>query len=274
MSKVRPFRGMTMQTQHSTTSRKHWRQPPYLPTLTECTHKCDDRCLEKTAVGAVLQQYVDGQWQPISFFSKKLQPAETQYSTFDRELLGIYLAIKHFCYFLEGRTFYVITHHKPLIYAFGTRTDHYTPRQSRHLDYISQFTTDLRYIKGTENSVANALSRMEANALIQDSTPMIDFATMAQAQRSDPELQRILESPQASSLQLVEFQLYTTDQTLYCDTSTGVPRPFVPANLRRPIFDSLHSLSHSGIRATRHLITARYVWPKINNRLRQCQFFH
>lgn len=39
-----------------------------------------------SAVGAVLQQYVDGQWQSIP---KKLQPAETRYSAFDRELLAI-----------------------------------------------------------------------------------------------------------------------------------------------------------------------------------------
>ena len=98
------------------------------------------------AVGAVLQQYVDGHWQPISFFSKKLSQAETHYSTFDRELLAVYLAIKHFRYFLEGRVFHVVTDHKPLTHALSGRTDRYTPRQSRHLDFISQFTTDLRYI--------------------------------------------------------------------------------------------------------------------------------
>ena len=54
------------------------------------------------AVGAVLQQLVDGNWCPIAFFSKGLKPAETRYSTFDRELLAIYLAVKHFRYFLEG----------------------------------------------------------------------------------------------------------------------------------------------------------------------------
>ncbi len=46
-----------------------------------------------TAVGAVLQQNINGKWNPISFFSKKTTPAETRYSTFDstfvdRELLG------------------------------------------------------------------------------------------------------------------------------------------------------------------------------------------
>ena len=30
------------------------------------------------AVGGVLQQYLNGMWQPLSFFSKKLNPAETR----------------------------------------------------------------------------------------------------------------------------------------------------------------------------------------------------
>ena len=69
-----------------------------------------------SAVGAVLQQCVNGQWQPISFFSKKLKPSETRYSTFNRELLAIYLSIKHFRHFLEGRIYHVITNHKPLTF--------------------------------------------------------------------------------------------------------------------------------------------------------------
>ena len=48
------------------------------------------------AVGGVLQQCVDNVWQPLSFFSKKLSPAETRYSAFDRELLAIYATIRHF----------------------------------------------------------------------------------------------------------------------------------------------------------------------------------
>ena len=55
-----------------------------------------------TYVGAVLQQCIDCEWCPIPFFSKKLKPSETCYSTFDHELLAIYLAVKHFLHFLEG----------------------------------------------------------------------------------------------------------------------------------------------------------------------------
>ena len=42
-----------------------------------------------TAVGAVLQQQIDSVWSPLGYFSRKLTPAETRYSTFDRELLAV-----------------------------------------------------------------------------------------------------------------------------------------------------------------------------------------
>ncbi|CAH4034437.1 unnamed protein product [Pieris brassicae] len=49
-----------------------------------------------SCVGAVLQQYVDNKWKPLGYFSQKNSDAQTKYSTYDRELLAIYLAIRHF----------------------------------------------------------------------------------------------------------------------------------------------------------------------------------
>ena len=51
------------------------------------------------AIRAVLQQQIKDEWKPIAFFSRREKPAETRYSTFDRELLTIYLAIKYFSTF-------------------------------------------------------------------------------------------------------------------------------------------------------------------------------
>ena len=52
------------------------------------------------SVGAVLAAE-DG--APLAFFSKKLGPAEMKYSAFDRELLAVFLCLKHFPHMLEGR---------------------------------------------------------------------------------------------------------------------------------------------------------------------------
>ena len=229
-----------------------------------------------TAVGAVLQQLIDNTWRPIAFFSKTLKPQETRYSTFDRELLAVYLAIKHFRYFIEGRQFYVSTDHKPLIFALQSHSDKYTPRQLRHLDFISQFTSDIRHVSGTENCVADALSRIEANALHQSTPVVIDFKAIAEAQQTDSETSQLQST--STSLQLQPLPVPTSNLTLLCDMSTGVPRPYVPQQFRKTVFDSLHSLSHPSIRATQRLITSRYVWPSINQDVRnwakcclQCQ---
>ena len=88
--------------------------------------------------------------------------------------------MKHFRYSIEGRTFYILTDHKPLVFALHTRSDKHSPRQARHLDFIAQFTSDLRHVRGEANVPADVLSRMEANALHPNSPPVSDFRAMAE----------------------------------------------------------------------------------------------
>jgi hypothetical protein len=88
----------------------------------------------------------------LGFYSKKLTAAETRYSTFDRELLGVYSAILHFHHFLEGRQFAVWTDHKPLVGALLRLSDPRSDRQRRQLSFVAEFMTDVRYITGNSNS--------------------------------------------------------------------------------------------------------------------------
>ncbi|BHF68484.1 hypothetical protein SprV_0301151900 [Sparganum proliferum] len=214
------------------------------------------------AVGAVLQQHLAGSTQPLAFFSKKLLPAETRYSTFGRELLAIYLAVKHFRHFLEGQEFTIFTDHKPLTFSIHSRSDKLSPREIRHLDYISQFTSDIRHIDGSRNEVADELSRPSIAHL--QLSPGIDLAEMAAEQRR-------VGSPcdeDASGLQLQELPLKTGNGTILCDVSTPSHRPFVPPSLRRKVFSSLHNLSHPGSRATDKLVSDRFVWPAMHKDLK------
>jgi transposase InsO family protein len=59
------------------------------------------------------------------------------------------------------------------------------------------------------------------------------------------------------------------------NTSSGVFRPLVPATFRRPIFDAIHGLAHPGIRASKRLISSRFVWPGLASQVaawcRDCQ---
>ena len=82
-------------------------------------------------------------------------------------------------------------------------------------------------------------------------------------------MQRYREDPNSSPFTLQDHPLPTSNGTITCDVSTGKPRPFIPPGFRRSIFNSLHNLSHPGIKATQRLITERYVWPNINRDVRQ-----
>ncbi|GBN40108.1 Transposon Ty3-I Gag-Pol polyprotein [Araneus ventricosus] len=175
-----------------------------------------------TAIGAVLQQYENSTWKPIAFYSKKLNDTQQNYSTYDRELLGIYLSVKHFKHYLEGRTFTIYTDHKPLTFAFHQKLDKAAPRQARQLNYISQFSTDIKYIKGENNIVADTLSRVTE-------VSSIDYNQIADAQTQDEELKSL---QTITSLNLKEYPL-PSGKYLWCETSTSKIRPYIPEAFRK-----------------------------------------
>jgi hypothetical protein len=158
-----------------------------------------------------------------------------------------------------------LTDHKPLTYALHNSLNRHSPREICHLDFISQSTTDLRHVSGNANPVVDALSRIAT--LTPSST--IDFDAMACAQHHDEELNKIRNDSSSSTTELRDHPIPTSKNHITCDISTGKPRPFVPKAFRRTIFNSLHNLSHPGIKATQRLITERYVWPSINRDVRQ-----
>jgi hypothetical protein len=99
-------------------------------------------------VGAVLQQWSPKGWQPLSFYSKKLDVTQRKYSTFDRELLAVYLAVRHFRFLLEGGQFHVETDHKPLTFALHRTSEPWSARQQRQLSFLAEFTSDIRHVSG------------------------------------------------------------------------------------------------------------------------------
>jgi cleavage and polyadenylation specificity factor subunit 1 len=214
-----------------------------------------------SAVGASLNQLRkasnEQSIEPLAFFSSKLSPAQQKWSTFDRELYAMYAAIRHFKHMLEGRPFTIFTDHRPLTYAFFQKSDKCSPRQLRHLDYIGQYSTDIQFVKGSENIPADMLSRLEALEL----PTVLDYTAIAQAQNTDKELQELMQSD--TSLKFQKMVVPGTDVQLVCDTSTRYVRPYLPLEFRKNAFHTLHNLAHPGVKATVKLLTSRFVWPAI-----------
>jgi RNase H-like domain found in reverse transcriptase len=111
-------------------------------------------------LGAVISQ--DG--KPIASYSRKLNPAQTWYTTMEWELLSIVETLKEYRIILLGHEIEVFTDHQNLVYKHFNTTE----RVMQWRQLIEEFGPKLTYIKGENNIVADALSCMamtEANFL-------------------------------------------------------------------------------------------------------------
>ena len=103
--------------------------------------------------------------------------------------------------------------------------------------------------------MANALSREKSL------TTPLDYHAVASSQDRDAELQDVLKN--GSALRLERVHMPGTDVTIYCDTSTPQPRPYITTTFIRQAFDALYGLSHPGANATAMLVSQRFVWPGV-----------
>ena len=236
-----PLSGHQKRKQHSPPVRRNWQTQCSWLILALQTDASD------TAMGAVLEQFAEGKWEPLGFYSKKFSSARAKYSTYDRELLAIFSSLKFFCFLIDGRELLIRTDHKPLPYAFNQKSDKASPRQQRQLVFIGQFTTRIYHVNGEDNVVADALSRVNS----------IDMP-----QQTDEELQELLTFD--NSLTLKKLRIDNTDTAIYCDISTEEIRPYVPKTLRKAIFDTVYNLSHPSGRVTKKLVQRKFVWPSMN----------
>lgn len=69
--------------------------------------------------------------------------------------------------------------------------------------------------------------------------------------------------PLGTSLKLEKIEIPGTKISIFCDRSTGRSRPYLPAPLRRAVFDRLHNMSHPGARASARMVAERHVWPNM-----------
>ena len=216
-------------------------------------------------IGAVLQQQVQGAWQPLSFFTAKLTPPQQPYTTFDCELQAVYSSLLHYRYFLEGRPFTLFTDHQPLVSALTRSSIPKSARQQRQLAFLSEFHLTICHTAGVSNVVADALSQpppplslTPTAAAILPVTPPFSPLHLAQQQAHCSEVQALWSS---STLCIQTHML--GDTPLLGDASTPIFRPLVPQSLRHALFQHVHGLAHPGIRATRRLLSTRYVWPHL-----------
>jgi len=99
----------------------------------------------------------------------QLKGAEKNYPVHEKELLAIIRALKKWRSDLLGTHFYVYTDHRTLE-NFDTQKD-LSRRQLRWQEFLSQYDMTITYIRGEDNTVADALSRLPPNSFPDEMMP-------------------------------------------------------------------------------------------------------
>ena len=110
--------------------------------------------------GSVLvQEASDGLDHPVSYFSKKFLKYQKNYSVVEKETLGLVLALEHFDVYLGSTPFKikVYTDHNPLTFLKTMKNKN--QRLVRWSLALQEYNLEIQHIPGSENVVADALSR-------------------------------------------------------------------------------------------------------------------
>ena len=128
------------------------------------------------ALGAVLERLENNKViGVIGYFSKSVNKTQANYSIGEIELLAIIEALQHFRYYLHGHKFTIRTDHISLL-SLRNKTEP-SKRLTRWLDTLAEYDFDLEYIKGTNNFVADTLSRPSTINLVE-AYPMVTLDTI------------------------------------------------------------------------------------------------
>ncbi|KAF2347463.1 Reverse transcriptase domain [Trinorchestia longiramus] len=116
-------------------------------------------------------------------------------------------------------------------------TESTLPKNSHELRRLMEYITAVEYIKGHNNIFADCLSRQVCATTVD----VFDLHKLASAQADDNEML-------SNQDRLILYEI-APNLTLWCDTSTSSPKPFVPSTSREPDFTALHRTLKTAIMA-------------------------
>lgn len=212
------------------------------------------------AVGGVLSQDDDEKKElPISFYSRKLNGAQLNYGTIEKECLAIVECVKTWRQYLGHRKFTIETDHKPLTWLHSL-TD-MSRRQARWAILLQEYDYDIVYRAGKTNVVSDALSRLHdtVNDIEENAEPKEDWTLFENA------LIRFVRAGETQNMSKAWLnRIKRIAMNMSVDESGSVKhkgRMIPNREDRHEIVERSHLLGHYGITVTMNRILKDYWWP-------------
>lgn len=210
--------------------------------------------------GGTLSQIIDGEKMPVDFFSRNFNQTQCRYSTYEKEATAIIEALKHWRLFLLGKPFRIESDHRPLRWLLSKRDC--SSKLGRMVLKLQEFQIEnIDYIKGSDNVLADALSRLQMNLLSSD---------------AEDELDDVIEKDKANFIKK-DGRWFFVDKS----REREILRLYVKnENERRNILKVVHENGHLGLFKNEEELRRRFWWPFWRKELKafikncsRCEFF-
>ena len=239
-------------------------------------------------VGAVLSHVMDdGQERPIAMSSRTLHTHERRYSQLDKEATSIMFGIQKFHNYLAGRSFTVVTDHKPLLGIFNPKKPlpvMLSPRLIRIAIALTSHDYDITYRPGSQIGNADSLSRWPQpvpdqedqflGEILMIAEKLEDFPYTAKEIARETEKDKVLSRVchflrsgwphRVTDTELHTYWLHRSELSLQDGCILLGSRVIIPLPLRPAMLKMLHS-THNGIVHTKALARSYVWWPHMDN---------
>ncbi|KAG7564287.1 Reverse transcriptase domain [Arabidopsis suecica] len=202
-------------------------------------------------IGVVLHQ----RKRPVAFFSEKLSGAALNYPTYDKELYALVRALETWQHYLLSKEFIIHTDHETLKHLKGQTS--LKRRHAKWLEFIETFPYVIKYKKGKENVVADALSRRYALIATMEAKVM-GFEHIKEMYKDDPELGECYKDHGKGLYKA----FYLQDGFLFKDKRLCIPQ----GSMRDLILSEAHGgglMGHFGVDKTLAVVMEHFFWPHL-----------
>nr|AAM15062.1 putative retroelement integrase [Arabidopsis thaliana] len=200
-------------------------------------------------IGAVLMQ----DQKLIAFFSEKLGGATLNYPTYDKELYALVRALQRWQHYLWPKVFVIHTDHESLKHLKGQQK--LNKRHARWVEFIETFAYVIKYKKGKDNVVADALSQ-RYTLLSTLNVKLMGFEQIKEVYETDHDFQEVYKACE----KFASGRYFRQDKFLFYENRLCVPN----CSLRDLFVREAHGgglMGHFGIAKTLEVMTEHFRWP-------------
>jgi hypothetical protein len=219
---------------------------------------CTDTC--KEGLGGVLTQ----NGHVIGHESRKIKEHERNYATHNLELASIVHALRMWMHYLMWKKFEFRTDHIGMKYLFEQST--LNVRQTRWLEFLSEYDFDIKHIKGNENKVFDALSirvhHMHATTINIHQSDL--KKRILDGLVTDQHYLQVKENLQQGNVQqkIKEYKINEDGLLMHKN------RIYVPSSgeLRNVVLKEMHDVpyvGHPGYQKTITAVRSQFFWPRM-----------